>query len=285
MDLKTRSHNWKTVKRQGITLLWEPFMVDLAISYPGKIKNVSELVMDGDFLKSVAAAASQIRSYEGYRWSPEDVSSDTAKAYFFFQFLRRTAPQVAMKSGIYAPSAPAYDEICSIVLEKIAEAVHSFKPGFRRSGVEKSWGFEAYLRNYSVKTACQDVKKAFSNPTPPRKKNVRCVSVDASDLSPEFGNMSALEKMYSESFSSAPLVPRRLGENDCARMVTEAVRESLGGTPEGEVYFWHAIEGKTIRETSKILSISRGKCHRLAERAAEKVWTTIDTKLRVLGIA
>jgi hypothetical protein len=151
-------------------------------------------------------------------------------------------------------------------------------------GVDKTWGYEAYIQNYSIKSACGTVKKAITSPTPPRGKKTTQISINGSDLSPEFGNLQFLETKHPALFTNLPRLASDLGEEGCGALVSSAVAETLMGSPEAPVYYWHAVKGKTIRETSKILSISRGKCHRMAERAALRVWQTLNSRVQELGI-
>lgn len=285
MNLEVRNHNWSLLKREGATLLWEPFMVDLAVSWPTRIVRPSDMLQSEEFILKCRAKTATLRQYEDQDWSPLGMKSGSASAAFFFNFLRRAASQVANRLGVPSLNSLVVEEISSVVLEEVATAVENFRPGFKRGSVEKSWGFEAYLQNYSVKSACHAARKVLSSPAPPRKKRTESISLEGREMSQDLGNLRMLEQAHPESFSAPPRTLPVLGEEDCGALMIDAVWESVAGTPEAEVYLLHAVEGKTIRETSKILSISRGKCHRMAERAAQRVWESIDVKLRGMGIA
>lgn len=285
MNLEVRNHNWSTLKREGATLLWEPFMVDIAISWPEKLKSAQALVQNEEFIRMCEARASSLRQYSEYNWSPSTVKEDTAAAAFFFNFLHRAASQVSGRLGMVQLNSLIFEEISSVVLEEVASAVNDFRPGFKRRYTEKSWGFEAYLQNYSLKSACHQVRKVLTSPSPPRRRKVTSVSIDGMEMSKDLGNLRMLEMDHPEAFSTPENSVPRLKEEECGAMMFAAVKESVAGTPEAAVYLLHAVEGKTIRETSKLLSISRGKCHRMAERAAQRVWDSLNTKLREKGIS
>lgn len=260
-------------------------MVDIAISWPEKLEKISPLIRNQEFIRMCKERSISLRQYSDYDWSPVGVQKDTASAKFFFNFLRRAASQVAGRMGMTQLNSLVFEEISSVALEEVASAVHDFKPGFRRGILEKSWGFEAYLQNYSLKNACGAVRKVLTSPHPTRKKKLDLVSIDGMEMSREMGNLGMLEKTHPEAFSTPPHALPTLQEEECGSMMVAAVKESVEGTPEAAVYLLHAVEGKTIRETSKMLSISRGKCHRMAERAAQRVWASLDLKLREKGIS
>lgn len=285
MNLEVRSQNWKTIKKNGATLLWEPFMIDIAISWPEEFDNPSSLQKNSTFLIKCREKASPLRQYSEHDWSTLQVEKDTRSGVFFFNFLRRAASQVANRLGGIQLNALVFEEISSVVLAEIAGAVHDFRPGFKRGAVEKTWGFEAYLQNYSIKSASQSARKVLGIPHPSRKKGARYISIDGSDMCQELGNLKILEKTHPEIFATPAKVLPPFREEECGAIMTEAVKESVAGTPEATVYLLHAVEGRTIRETSKILSISRGKCHRMAEKAAQRVWGSLDSKLREIGLA
>ncbi len=259
-------------------------MIDAAISHPLPFNNVEQVISHADFLREVAKKSAHLRQYEGYKWSVDLVKDSATRATFFFNFLRRASSQVIAKAGILQRNALLFDEVSSVILSEIACAVHDFRPGFRRGTVTKSWGFEAYLQNYTLKSAVHEFRKTLTSPAPPRGSGLSSISIDDQGGASEVGNLWKLEKDYPEKFAAPPQTTPMMGDKECGHLIVESVKESILGTPEAEVYLLHVVEGMTIREASRALSLSRGKCHRMAERAAQKVWYTIDSKLRSTGV-
>lgn len=253
-------------------------MVDAGVSLPYKITDINDLLRDPNFVTSCMLSAMKIKGYVGFDWKSSVIEERTAQGWFFYNFLKRAGWRVVLQANLTGVSKEDFDEICSIVLEKIADGVGEFTPVSNRED-GKTWGFEAYLQNYSIKKAIKPCLGIWGSPVGSKKHKTSFVSVNGDELGWEQGNLSALESLYPDQFSSSD--HRKGGiytfdEKKCRNIVFRSVRDALLGHPGAEAYFLHVVRGETIRDTCQALDISRSSCHRLVQEASEKVWAKLN---------
>jgi hypothetical protein len=249
-------------------------MIDIAISLPRKIKNVDELIIDPLFTTECMLSGSRVKKYQDFVWTGSAISKKTAEGWFFYNFLKRAGWKVVFTGNFGSVGGSDFDEICSIVLEKIADAVGSFRPISNRSD-GKTWGFEAYLQNYALKKAIKPCQSIWGSPIGSRKQKTSFISMDGDELGREAGNLCALESQYPDLFSKFDHKSKGIyafDEKKCRNIIFRSVREALRGHAGAEAYLLHVVGGRTIRDTCQVLNISRSTCHRLVGEASAKVW-------------
>lgn len=253
-------------------------MVDAGISYPFKIKNVKALQEDPNFLSACMISSSKIKNYADFNWSGDEIAERTSGGWFFFNFLKRAGWKVLLQSNLGNVCENDFDEICSIVLEKVADAVGEFTPVSSRND-SKTWGFEAYLQNYALKKAIRPCFGILGSPVGNRKNRASFVSLNGDDLGWDKGNLNALENSHPDLFSNSDYKNKGIysfDEKKCKNLIFCSVRDALIDHPGAEAYVLHVINGQTIRETCKTLDLSKSQCHRLVQGASEKVWANLN---------
>lgn len=258
-------------------------MIDAGVSFPVKILSINNLQKDPNFLSSCARSALKIKGYSEFEWSEAAVIEKTPQGWFFYRFLKRAGSKVALLGNLGALGSGDFDEICSIVLEKIADAVGEFSPVSDRDD-GKTWGFEAYLQNYALKKAIKPCLSIWGSPIGNKKNKTSFVSINGNDLGWEQGNLSSLENSFPDLFSKADHSQGGVysfDEKRCRNIIFCSVKEALREHPGAEAYFLHVVRGETIRETCKSLDISKSQCHRLVQEASEKVWANMKDAISV----
>lgn len=258
-------------------------MIDAGISFPFKILDVKLLQKDPNFLSACMLSSLKIKRYDGFEWSGEGVAEKTRGGWFFYNFLKRAGSRVVFNGNLGAVSSGNFDEICSVVLEKIADAIGEFTPVSNRND-GKTWGFEAYLQNYAIRKAIKPCLSVLGSPIGSKKFKASFISMNGDELGWESGNLSALENSYPDLFSKCDHNQNGIysfDEKRCRNLVFCSVRDALVGHQGAEAYFLHVVRGATIRNTCKSLGISKSKCHRLVQEASEKVWGNLTNAVSV----
>jgi hypothetical protein len=281
-SMDTRAYNWDFLRESGLVLLWEPFMIDAGISYPAKIRSISRILRDPSFLSGCSLAGVKTGRYDDFEWKGEAVEEQSSNGWFFYNFLERTAWRV-ISLGNFCHAKPSdLDDVCSILLEKIADGVGSFRPVSSTSPL-KSWGFEAYLQNHAVKKSIKPALKLLTGGDGRNKTSF--VSIDGKELGWECGNLASLESQYPELFSDTTFDQRlySFSEKDCRNIVFRSVREALVGHPGAQAYYHHVVKGETIRQTCDELGLTKSSCHRLVQDACGAVWGKFQEHLSRQG--
>lgn len=264
--------------------MWEPFMVDAAIALPFKLESISQALDSPLFISSCTLAAGRAgAAYAEFDWTTENIVHNSRGGWFFYTFLKRAARRVVALGNFGDISQGDFEEICSIVLEEIANAVGKFRPASRKGAGGKSWGFEAYLQNYSIKRAVKPSLQILGSPLAPRKGSASFVSMDETDEEGARSTLSILESSSPDKFAHFDKSLASLDEKVCKKIVFNSVREALAGHPGAGAYYFHVVRGDTIRQTCHTLHLSKSKCHRLVQEASTLVWDRVRHKIEKCG--
>ncbi len=253
-------------------------MIDAAVSYPDKIHSVSRVLNEPSFVCACSLSASQLKKYDDFDWNSGNIVEYSQKGQFFYNFLKRAAWRAVSLSNFTNIKADLFDDVCSIVLENIADAVGKFQP-VSKNKPECTWGFEAYLQNYSIKKSIKPVLKLLTGGD--GRTPTSFVSIDGEGIGGEIKNLDSLEARYPDLFSVVADKEKLFSysEKECKNMVFLSVRQALFNHPGAQAYYHHVIRGETIRQTCERLCISKSSCHRLVHDACVAVWGKFQDNL------
>ncbi len=257
-------------------------MVDAAISYPKEIGNISLILNDPAFVCSCALSSSQVKKYDDFSWNLSNIIDYSQNGWFFYNFLKRAAWRVVSLSNFGHIKPDEFEDVCSIVLENVADAVGKFHP-VSKASPDRTWGFEAYLQNYSVKKSIRSVLKLLTGGD--GRSPTSFVSIEGEGFGGEAKNLELLEAKYPDLFSVVGDGDKLFSysERECKNMVFLSIKQALANHPGAQAYYYHVVSGETIRQTCERLQISKSTCHRLVHDACVAVWDKFQTNLTFQG--